>query len=313
MSGRRQCEWRPGISRNGTRDASCLLALADFHRSQGTLAAELERAKTLKGGHADAWHLALNRAAGNLEAARDAATAAGESGISAAMSVLLGDPQPWLRHNQEGVGGVRFPGPTPNSRSNAGREKVLGPTDLKKLTDLANSRDRSERHDAIHTLFLLGEPGLAEAAYLKDFPVEAFAYYESLERIPEALKALGLDPEKPDYAGWVAKRFESLAKKDPEDEERDVSTELEQLRMLACFLESRGPHDPWMKVFSKPMADLAIVNEERFTSILGILFGGWLINDGEQSGSAANCQGDCCHLGGGQRGALVRCDYGRVR
>lgn len=255
-------------------DAAGLLALADFHRSQGTLAVELERAKTLKGGHADAWLLALYRAAGKLEAARDAATAAGETGISAAMSVLLGDPQPWLRHNQEGVGGGSVPELYTDLAIKRWQGKVLGPVDLKKLADLANSRDRSERNEAVQTLFLLGEPALAEASYLKDFPVEAFAYYESLERIPEALKALGLDPEKPDYEGWVAKRFESLAKKDPEDEERDVSTEIEQLRMLACFMESRGPREPWMKVFSKPMADLAALNEDRFTSFLGILFGG---------------------------------------
>ena len=59
-------------------DAEGLLALADFHRSQGTLDAELKRAKTLKGAQADAWQLALYRAAGNLEAARNAADAAGE-------------------------------------------------------------------------------------------------------------------------------------------------------------------------------------------------------------------------------------------
>jgi tetratricopeptide (TPR) repeat protein len=255
-------------------DAPGLLALADFHRSQGTLAAELERAKTLKGDRANAWQLALYRAAGNLEAARDAATAAGEKGISSAMSVLLGDPQPWLLHNQEGVDGGAIPRPYTELAIKRWQGKVLGPPDLKKLVDKTNSRDRSERHEAVHTLFLLGEPALAEAAYLKDFPVEAFAYLESMERIPEALKVLKLDPEKPDYAEWVAKHFASLAKKDPDDEERDVSTEMEQLRILAGFLESRGPHEPWMKVFAKPMADLAAANEERFTSFLEILFGG---------------------------------------
>ena len=50
------------------------------HRSQGTLEAELKRAKTLKGVRADAWQLALYRASGNLEAARDAATAGGTGG-----------------------------------------------------------------------------------------------------------------------------------------------------------------------------------------------------------------------------------------
>ena len=56
-------------------DAEGLLALAEFHRSHGTLDAELERAKAVKGRKSETWQLALQRAAGNLEAARDAAKA----------------------------------------------------------------------------------------------------------------------------------------------------------------------------------------------------------------------------------------------
>ncbi len=255
-------------------DAAGLLALADFHRSQGTLAAELARAKTLKGVRADAWQLALHRAAGNLEAARDAATAAGETGIAAAMSVLLGDPLPWLRRYQAKVDGGAIPKPYTKLAIRRWQGEVLGAADLKRLVDLANSRDRSARHEAVHALFLLGEPALAEAAYLRDFPIEAFSYYESMERIPEALKALGLDPEKPDYAGWAAKRFESLAKKDPEDEERDVSKEMEQLLILAGFLDSRGLREPWRDAFLKPMLNLAEAHADRFETLLSILFGG---------------------------------------
>ena len=55
-----------------------MLSLADFHRGQGTLQSELERAEALPGEKGEAWRAALYRAAGNLEAARDSAAAAGE-------------------------------------------------------------------------------------------------------------------------------------------------------------------------------------------------------------------------------------------
>ena len=84
-------------------DAAGLLALADFHRSQGTLDAELKRAKTLKGAQADAWQLALHRAAGksgSRPGRRDRSRV--NSGSPPRCPRLLGDPLPWLRANEIG-------------------------------------------------------------------------------------------------------------------------------------------------------------------------------------------------------------------
>lgn len=264
-------------------DAAGLLALADFHRSQGTLEAELKRAKTLKGVQADAWQLALYRASGNLEAARDAATAAGEVKISAALSALLGDPLPWLRKNQVAGDGGAIHKPYTDLAIKRWQGNTLRASDLEPLVRSVNSKNRGERPNGINSLFLLGETDLAEEAYLKNSPQEAFSYFESLERIPEALKALGLDPEKPDYAGWVEKRIEHLSKDDA-GEDHEVSMDIPELVLLANFLERRGLNEQNASAFMKPLAALAEQDAKVFSDFLATLFGG---SSSEQGGTEA--------------------------
>lgn len=254
-------------------DAPGLLALADFHRSQGSLDAELKRAKALKGEQADAWQLALYRAAGNLEAARDCASAAGENKISVAMSALLGDPLPWLRDNP--IGGVAGPILKPYTELAIRRwqGKTIRPGDLEPLVHSAGSRNRDERQNGTNALFLLGETGLAEKAYVASSAVAAFSYFESLERIPEALKALGLDPENPDYSKWVEKRVGRLSNNDVGNQ-NDVSTDSHDLIVMANFLERRGLHPQCADAFMKPLAAFAEKDAKVFTAFLGQLFGG---------------------------------------
>jgi len=253
-------------------DAAGLMALAEFHRGQGTLEAELKRAQAVKGRNSEAWQLALYRAAGNLEAARDAATAAGEARVSAAMSVLLGDPLPWLKTDQVGnrEGVVRKIYTTLAIKRWQGKE--IRPTEIEALSRAVGNHNDGERENAINALFLLGETGLAEEAMVKNSAFAAFKHFESLERIPEALKALNLDPEKPDYTAWVAKRMEHLAKDDADDE-HDVSADTEQLVAMANFLERRGLTAESDAAFVQPLEDLAKKDVGIFTDFLRNLFG----------------------------------------
>ncbi len=262
-------------------DAPGLLALADFHRSQGSLEAELARAKTLKGVQAEAWQLALYRASGNLEAARDAASAAGETAISATMSTLLGDPLPWLQHYQNG-------GATLKAYTELAMKRWQGKTiraaDLVPLTHSANSRNRDQRANAANGLFLLGEARLAENAYAAVSPLAAFSYFESLERIPEALKALGLDPENPDYVAWVEKRMGRLAKNDAADQV-DESSDTRDLLVLASFMERRGLYRQCAGAFLKPLAAMGAKDADLLTGFLSQLFGGNVTIGGEFIGA----------------------------
>ena len=253
-------------------DAPGLLALAEFHRNQGTLEAELKRARTLKGVHSDAWQMALHRAAGNLEDARDSATAAGETKISAMMSALLGDPLPWLRTNQVAGDGGEIHRPYTELAIRRWQGNAIRPVDLEPLMRSVNSRNRIERQNGMNSLFLLGETNLAEAAYLKISNLAAFSYFETLERIPEALKALELDPVKPDYPAWVEMRIKKLFD-DKAEEEHDFSMDARELVILANFLEHHGLHEEAEAAFLPPLAILAEKNVPVFTNFLASLFG----------------------------------------
>lgn len=250
-----------------------LLALADFHRSQGTLDAELERAKTLEGARGQAWQFALQRAAGNLDAARDAAEAAGSTRLSAAMAALAGDPLPWLLSCEVDAEGKKISSSYVELAIRRWQDKPIRPAELDVLARAANSRNRpSGRITAINSLFLLGEPALAEPAFLKNAPLEAFHYFEMLERIPDALKALGLDPEKPDYASWVEKRIDNISKGDGENEQ-DTGMDTQELALLAHFLEHRGMHAVAAEAYLKPLATFAENDAKNYAEFLGTLFG----------------------------------------
>ena len=253
-------------------DAAGLMALAEFHRGQGTLGDELKRAQAVKGRNSDAWQLALHRAAGDLEAAKKSATDAGETKISAAMSALLGDPLPWLRADQA------------DNKDGAARKsytalaikrwqgKAVRPADLEFLTRCVGNHNEADSQNAINALFLLGETKVGEEALVKTSPFDAFKHFESLERIPEALQTLNLDPENPDFTAWVAKRMEHLAKDDA-DGDHDASEETSQLVSMANFLERRGLTAQADAAYIEPLETLAKKNVGVFTDFLRTLFG----------------------------------------
>lgn len=264
-------------------DAAGLLALAEFHRSQGTLGEELKRARGLAGPASKAWQLALHRAAGNLKEARTlAAAAAEEPQLAAAMAVLLGDPMPWLRREQAGQrkGGIHKTYTELAIKRWQG--KAIRPAELASVVRAAQSKNPSERSGGIGTLFLLGETKLAEEVYVKASPLAGFAYFEPMERIPEAFQSLGLDPANPDYAGWVAKRLRDLtvdgaedddADEDAQEDAEDGSGAMIELVVMANFVERRGLSDVSKTAFLNPILALAEENEGVFNDLLGALFG----------------------------------------
>jgi tetratricopeptide (TPR) repeat protein len=253
-------------------DADGLLALADFHRSQGTWEAELNRAKELAGAAGLGWQLALYRVKGDLKSARELAREAGEVRLSNLFSALLGDPVPWMQSALAQMKEKEAPSLYTRLAIERWRGRTWQADELAPLVRIANSTSRSEREQGINALFLLGEVRAAENAYVKISPSAAFAYFESTERIPEALRALGLDPEKPDYPGWVRKRIVILSEEDVEEEE-GVSMDASELILMANFLERRGEHVALDTAFSKPLLELAEKEPKAFTDFLGSLFG----------------------------------------
>ncbi|MCX6866215.1 MAG: hypothetical protein NTV46_08375, partial [Verrucomicrobia bacterium] len=253
-----------------------LLALAEFHRSHGTLEAELQRARAVMGRKSDAWQLALQRAAGNLEAARDAAKAAGDERIAATMAALSGDPLPWLRQTPDILKADAVSETLVAAYTTVATKRWLGqkirPADIDPLRKALTTRHSEARGVSMNALFLLGEAPAAEAAYAKSAPLAAFRYFDSLERIPDALKTLGLDPDRPDYKSWIEKRLGKIFTNDIEDQKAPAE-DSEELVALASFLENKGLHEEVAAAFSEPMAAFAEKHESAFVDLLGALFG----------------------------------------
>jgi hypothetical protein len=252
-------------------DVAGLLALAEFHRSHGTLQTELERAKSLPGRKGAAWQLALLRAAGDPAAAREAAVKAGEERLAASLAVLAGDPRPWLAAMQADA---ELPAPAKIYAEIAGKrwQGAKFRNELERLTRLLKSRDPTESGAALNALFLLGEVEIAEPAFTAAQPLAAFRHFEVLERLPEAMQALGLDAEKPDYRAWVEQRLAKLQEEDIGDQ-HEVSDGASELMALANFLERRGMHDEARAAYQEPLLKLAEDDFNAFADHLSKLFG----------------------------------------
>lgn len=243
-----------------------LMALAAFHRANGTLKAELERAKSSKAPGAAAWRTALHRAAGNTAEARNAAVDAGKPEIASLMAMFEGDPLPWLE-----FGSTRNPSsldlytPLAIKRWNG---RIPGTPDLAGIVNRLNSRNTATRALAFGALSLLGEPSLAEPSLTKIDPLEAFDFLDSNERVEEALSALEISPEKPNFTKWAAPRFAQLLKDSDEAENETI-----ELATLANFLESRGLHKELQEAFDKPLAELAEKDIDAFSDIARAMCG----------------------------------------
>ncbi len=256
-------------------NAAGLMALADFHRSQGTSEAELQRVNSALGKDALFLQLAFHRAAGDLDAARKAALEAGETKISEVLAALTGDPLPWLRADlaSEKESPARRGYTHSVIRQWEGQD--TRPSDLESIKSASFSKNDTERLTGIHLLFLLGETRDAEKALMKQSPFEAFIYFDSLERVDEALQVLNFDPKTPDFSDWIKKRVGYLAldREDAENDKDDVVNAGSQLVTLANFLERRGLGAQTEAAFQGPLEVLANENSALFLEFLGDLTG----------------------------------------
>jgi hypothetical protein len=256
----------------GPANAAGLRALAEFHRSHGSLDAELERAAAIQGAKGAAWRMALHCAAGNLTAARDEALAAGDPEFAAILSAMAGDPLPALEIAARDDAGDPVRAAYARIAIKRWQDQKIRQSDLDFLRRAVVSRDPSESGGALTALFLAGESELALAALTKSQPLAAFRHLDAMERIPEALRAIGLDPENPDYKTWVAKRFPKVLDHDIEDQHA-VSDEVSEVWALANFMERRGLHAQALEAFGGVMAALAEKDSHAFLELLSKLFG----------------------------------------
>lgn len=242
-------------------EAAEYMAMASLHRVLGTLDEELKNAAGIQ-GHAG--HLArytLLAAAGRLPEAAAEAEQAGLPFASARLQLIQGDPLPWLREAPAPPQAVTSAG-LPDYRDYAvaaWEGKKPNAELVRRFRSLARSGDDEEQAKGLMMLFLTGDYKEGEKVLLRRDVSAAFYYLESSERVEEALRLLEIDPEKPDYTAWVARRFEVIID-DPDSEE----TEYQELSLLGYFLERRGLHREVEEAFVPPLMELAAASQENF-------------------------------------------------
>ncbi|MFZ9937560.1 MAG: hypothetical protein ACO3JG_10970, partial [Luteolibacter sp.] len=254
-------------------DSGGLLALAEFHRSHGTLDRELERAQNLPGRNGALWRLALLRSQGDAAAASKAASKAGEAKTAAALAALAGDPLPWLLFQRDDTDTAEMVREYSRIAARHWQGEAIRSGDLRRLSRMAEADGDTASGTALGALFLLGETDLAEPLFVKIQPLGAFAHMDMLERIPEALEVFGIDPAKPDIRTWVESRLASLLDEDAQ-EEADIPDSDSELIAMANFLERRGLHEEARAAFTEPLIRVAAKDLNAFYDCLGKMFVG---------------------------------------
>lgn len=249
------------------RDNQSLMSIAAFHRAQGTLDEELTRAKAMPGADGALYRAALYRTAGNLDEARKAALEGNNENLAAELALHQGDPLPLLeligkRKNDEPLQAAYLTAVTRKWRGEAALD-----SDIEQFSRMVSSKDEETRNAGMAALFLLGKHGPAEAALAKTSPLLAASHFQSVQRIPEALAAMGLEPLKPDYTGWAAKRFARIA-----GDEDGSSIATDELMHMAAMLTQLGLQSELVSAFEKPMLSLAEEDEDTFFAVLERLF-----------------------------------------
>lgn len=187
------------------RDDDALMAMAVYHRVFGSLKKELAAARDDDPGY----KVALLRAAGKVGEAQSLAQKAGMLDLANALAAMDGDPLPWmanmrLMRRSSDIQDAYIKWATARWK---GQDRDDGAAEV--LARALRDSDEQESRAACGTYYLLGEPALADPMLRKFDAMRAFQYFNSMERTDDALRVIGLDPERPDYAAWFARHLQA--------------------------------------------------------------------------------------------------------
>lgn len=251
--------------RMSAKEPNDLIALAWVYRCMGKLEEGMENPPKPEGVATEDWKITLLRVRGDLPGAIREAVDARQARLFAGLMVLNGDPTLWIRQNGGGKRGAQALDAYVDLALKRWEGKELKDSDFAPLLEILEEPDSENQPQALASLAALGRMAEAEKQQALDRPETGFLHYLAQERIDEALAALGLDPEKPDYTGWAAERLEKMIS------EEDDSPQMELL-MIAGFLETRGLSEELSEAFTGPLTRYAKEQPENFLSFMRFLF-----------------------------------------
>jgi len=256
-------------------DAKGLAAWAAFHAACGTARQELDRVSDMKGRVGSLHRMALKRALGDIPGARKEAEAAGEREIAAALSLLLGDPLPWLELPARDRFRTSF---HESYRTWARQHWRAGKGDPEAIIDgmvrAVEKGDEDDQYTGLNALMLTGQHRIAAEQLAEFSPASALVHYDSIEDVDEALRVIGIDPDQPDYEAWASKMIRRILK-----DLEDSNSEQEQVIRLCLMMEARGKPDVAWSCLKPWAAGMMKLEEDADELLLNVLHE-WF-NDGK--------------------------------
>jgi tetratricopeptide (TPR) repeat protein len=239
-------------------DAQGMIALAEFRDVFGVPDSQSAGRFERSGG---LWRMTRHRVAGRYAEAAQDASQAGDSELAASLRMLDGDPMPWLRQAPMRMGAA----PAHRIYAQLAARRWSGGTVSPK--DLASIHSgMTDKGDVMAALALLGCGEEVDAAMREsgeDGKWAAFRYFESLERVPEALQAIGIDPAKPDFGRWLDQALKTIR-----DHSGEQGDEQQEMADMVSFLERRGFQDVVLRHFDPGFKEMAANDPELFLGMV---------------------------------------------
>ena len=261
------------LQMSGQSDAA-LMSIAAFHRAQGTLAKELEKAANPATPEEFRWLAALQRAADDAQGAIASATAAGDTALAAMLAMLEGDPLPWLEWkanpDRRAPGGVVQYARTAAMRWR-GEDLAV---EMDTIRRLSRSHNETTRWRGQAFLFLLGDPEPAWNSLRMHDPSEAFIHLDAGERVADALRVLEIDPADPDFGKALIPLMDRVligpGEKPELEDDRDAANQ--EFLILCAFLEKRGAAEVLDTLVKPRLLAFGKAHPPRFTDLMSELF-----------------------------------------
>lgn len=255
----------------GRTDPGQLMALADFLRTQGKLQSALKEASKPDSGASRLFRTFLLAASDRPQDAAREAELGKYSDTAARLHLLAGNPVPWL--TQAKIPDREIPPDAIDAYRKAAaalwNDEPVPKNLTRELLRAITTAEEDESWHSIGILYALGLQEEADRALAKLDPIAAFTTLDATEQIDAALTTIGLDPAKPDFAAWTAKRFKTLTAAPG-----DRGEEMTELATIGSFLERRGETRLLLDLYTPALDAIAKEDPEAFIEIISEFFGG---------------------------------------